>query len=194
MISDIRTRLRAATSAPHERLHAHPGFAAAAAGVISLTDYRDLLSRLFGFHRAFELAHGVEPARARSRLIAADLETLELDADEIAALPLCPSLPAPASDAEDLGARYVLEGSTLGGVQIARALRALFADEDGRGRRFFLGAGESHGAAWREYLQRLERATREPEAAEAATRAAVLTFARFELWMSDWKPARNLGP
>ncbi len=124
----VRTRLRLVTASAHERMHAQTGFAAAAAGTISLSDYRLLLSRLYGFHRAFEtvltdarFVFGKD--RARSHLIAADLESLALDASEISQLPLCRSLQAPANEAEQLGGLYVLEGSTLGGVHIARALQ-----------------------------------------------------------------------
>ena len=50
----VHTELSAATGAIHRRLHRHPGLAAAARGAIGLDDYRQLLGRLYGFHRAFE--------------------------------------------------------------------------------------------------------------------------------------------
>ena len=39
----MRWRLRAATAATHERMHAHAEFEAAAAGTIEAADYRRLL-------------------------------------------------------------------------------------------------------------------------------------------------------
>ena len=55
-VTDVRARLRLITASAHERIAPpHSGFAAAAAGTISLSDYRLLLSRLFGFHKAFEI-------------------------------------------------------------------------------------------------------------------------------------------
>jgi heme oxygenase len=193
LTADIRTRLRLVTAAAHERMHSHSGFAAAAAGRISLSDYRLLLSRLFGFHRAFETVRadsryddGISE-RARSHLIAADLQSLGLDASAILRLPLCNSLQAPANAAEQLGGLYVLEGSTLGGVQIARALQSIVPGVDGRGRRFFLGYGARHGAMWRAFVERLEGLATEPSAICYAERAAVKTFDEFEHWMSGWK-------
>jgi heme oxygenase len=179
----------------HERMHAHCGFASAAAGLISLPDYRLLLSRLFGFHRAFENLNVCwsdlfgEDARERDRshLIAADLESLGLDPSAISRLPLCEALEAPTSKAEQLGALYVLEGSTLGGVQIARALQTVIPGADGQGRRFFLGYGDRHGAMWRAFVERLERLAAEPSAIADAERAAIRTFDEFGLWMGGWK-------
>jgi heme oxygenase len=191
----MRSRLRAATAGAHERMHAHRGFAAAAAGAISIADYRWLLRRLHGFHRAFEIALaervGAEfvGARARAHLIAADLEALGLDAGEIARLPLCDALSTPRDKAEALGALYVVEGSTLGGVQIARALQGVVGGSDGRGRLFYLGYGERHGAMWRAFLEELEALAERRADADAAVRAAVDTFEQFERWMRDWRYA-----
>ena len=188
----VRTRLRLVTASAHNRMHAHDGFAAAAAGTISLSDYRLLLSRLYGFHRAFEtvltdarFVFGKD--RARSHLIAADLESLALDASAISQLPLCRSLQAPANEAEQLGGLYVLEGSTLGGVHIARALQTIVPGAGSRGRRFFLGYGARHSAMWRALVERLEGLAAAPGAVGDAERAAVKTFDEFEHWMSGWK-------
>ena len=147
------------------------------------------MQRLYGFHLAFEKAHeriGCEEDRARSHLIAEDLATLGVDRDTIARLPLCECLKPPRGEAERLGALYVLEGSTMGGVQIARALRAVIDEPDGAGRRFFLGYGDRHGAMWRAFLAQLEQLAEDPEQAERATLAAVDAFEQFELWMKDW--------
>ena len=54
--NELRTRLREATAQIHERLHGHPGLGAAASGAIGRDDYRSLLARLWGFHKAFETA------------------------------------------------------------------------------------------------------------------------------------------
>ena len=54
----------------HERMHRHRGLSAAAAGTIAMSDYRLLLARLYGFHRAFE---AVMEAAAPDILIRLDL-------------------------------------------------------------------------------------------------------------------------
>ena len=186
---DLRARLREATSAAHERMHRHPGFGAAAAGRISRSAYRHLLRRLYGFHRAFEIAMAAGAPtrlgpRGRSSWLIEDLLTLGVAESEIARLPLCEGIAIPQSEAQALGALYVLEGSTLGGVQIARALSAAFDASDGGGRRFFLGYGAAHGAMWRGFVEALESYAEDAHGTGEAIEAAVATFDDFELWMS----------
>jgi len=195
--TDIHAQLRQATAAVHERLHHHAGFAAAAAGTISLSDYRLLLERLWGFHHAFEAVlrnmdtqHNTAidlSKRARAPLLKSDLRTLGLDQSAIADLPQCDCLSKPKNEMEFMGALYVVEGSTLGGVHIARALTALFATESGDGRHFFLGYGEDHGIMWRTFLVQLENAAQTPSDEAHIIHGAETTFQDFEKWMSGWK-------
>ncbi len=192
----VRALLRKSTAPPHERMHAHPGFHAAAAGMIGDRDYRRLLSRLLGFHRPFEgliraaaRRHGVDldfDARARSPLLVLDLMSLGLGRGDIEGLPdWAPSLDLPSEGAV-LGSLYVLEGSTLGGVQIGRSLKARFGDERDEGRRFFLGRGERHGALWGEFVTRLETLAERPQSCDDAVAASLATFTEFERWMAGW--------
>ena len=152
----VRNLLRTATAAAHERLHAHPGFSAAAAGMIGQDDYQRLLSRLLGFHRPFEgLTRAVADrgqvdldldARARSHALVLDLAFLGMDRNGIDRLPdWSPSLDLRNEDAL-LGALYVVEGSTLGGLQIARSLKARFGGQGSAGLNFF-SVGESATAS-----------------------------------------------
>jgi len=187
----MRWRLREATNAAHERLHGHDGFAAAATGEISRSDYVDLLARLYGFHRPFERAaravHAFDLAgRGRSGMIATDLAAFGVGAQ---GLPLCDDMRIDGGEPGLLGALYVVEGSALGGVPIARALERRYAQDQ---RRFFLGYGERQGAMWRELVARLETLAGAEAAQDAAITAAVGTFARFEEWMRGWRGA--VGP
>jgi heme oxygenase len=185
-------------------MHAHPGFAAAAAGAIRIADYRRLLARVYGFHRPFELAareagasSGLEfdiQERARSPALVADLNSLGLGSDAIARLPLWVPRASFACAGSVLGALYVLEGSTLGGVQIARALRGVVGDDSGDGRRFFLGRGDRQGAMWRDFLERLEGLAEDQGQATKAVDAAVVTFEDFETWMEGWRAEPDGAP
>lgn len=194
----MRSRLKSATLAAHERMHGHDGFAAAASGEISLADYRDLLARLYGFHAAFDadmrnapasLGRELElPARARAGLIVEDLAGL--GAERPSALPLCAETPELRSVGDFLGALYVVEGSTLGGVYIARAL----APVAGQNCRFFLGHGGEHGRMWRKFVTQLDRLDDNSPQAEDAERSALAAFAIFERWMADWRGAAREAP
>jgi heme oxygenase len=194
--SALRWRLRAATATTHERMHAHPGFEAAAAGTIELSEYRRLLGRLYGFHRPFEeIARSAAEAfkvdldmnaRARSALLVADLQTIGFAPSAAATLPLWrPSLRL-VSKGSFLGALYVLEGSTLGGVQIARALKDRVGNGVENALLFFVGREKRQGAMWRELVQELESFGEDNEEAMKAEDAAVATFKAFEDWMAGW--------
>jgi len=193
----IRKRLREATLDVHQRLHGHDGFNAVATGEIDRADYRLLLARLWGFHRPYEAvlrqaaSDGRTPSslegRGRCGMLEADLATLGATPASIADLPQCGSLRLPASRAGLMGAMYVVEGSTLGGLHLARALAPLFGSEAGEGRRFFLGYGERHGEMWRTFLGELEQCARSPADAEAVIDGALQTFEIFETWMADWR-------
>ena len=194
MNADLRARLRAATGESHARMHAHPGFAAAASGRIAASDYRDLLARLYGFHCGFEadfasapatMAEAIAlPARRRSARLAEDLRALDI-ADAIEALPLCPAPLALETEPQWLGALYVTEGSTLGGVAISRALAQ--AGFTAAQRRFFEGYGALGSQMWRSFLARLETHAHDPRAAAEAQQAAQAAFAAFEAWMARWR-------
>lgn len=195
--SAVRWRLRAATATTHERMHAHTGFGAAAAGTIDASDYRRLLIRLLGFHRPFEdIARPAADvfridldmnARARSPLLLADLQTIGFDPSAAATLPLWRPSFRLVSKGSLLGALYVLEGSTLGGVQIARALEDRVDGDLGKARLFFVGRGERQGTMWRELVEELESLRDDDEEAMRAEDAAVTTFKAFEDWMAGWR-------
>jgi heme oxygenase len=194
--SALRWRLRAATATTHERMHAHPGFEAAAAGTIELSDYRRLLVRLYGFHRPFEdIVRSAADvyridldmnARARSPMLLADLQTIGFD-PSAATLPLWPPSLRLVSKGSLLGALYVLEGSALGGVQIARALKDRVGNGLGKALLFFVGRGDRQGAMWREFVEELESLRDDDEEAMRAEDAAIMTFRAFEDWMAGWR-------
>ncbi len=187
----LRHSLREATRAAHLRLHAHPGLGAVQAGNIDRVSYQSLLSRLYGFHIPFETAAGIAPER--SLWLAADLMTLGLTEQEIAELPMCPSLPRLDTAGRRLGALYVAEGSTLGGRELAKRLDHLFAPTERDGRRFFSGRDADTGKAWRTFCDHLDADDAGDAARDETIAAAMETFAAFEDWFADWKATANAG-
>jgi heme oxygenase len=197
--TNIRKRLRDATLEVHQRLHGHDGFNAVATGAISRSDYALLLARLWGFHRPFEailekavakigVSRDLE-GRRRREMLKSDLATLGATLESIDSLPQCEWLRPMESLAEVMGAMYVVEGSTLGGLHLARALGPLFGAETAEGRRFFLGYGERHGAMWRSFLSELEQSVTTVDEEVAVIEGALRTFEIFETWMNDWRAA-----
>ena len=175
--------MRAATRDVHDRLHRHAGFAAIQDATIGLTDYRRLIVRLYGFYLPFEAAAAIGPDR--SKWLVHDLQALGLECP-LHALPKCPHVPALDSAHSRLGALYVVEGSALGGRELARSLDRLFGEDVAEGRQFFIGHGPKTGEAWRGYLAQLSAAPSEPSARAEITKGAVETFAAFEHWLNGW--------
>ena len=89
-----------------------------------------LLERLLGVHLPLEAAldrlwragrlEVSWPPRRRAHLIRADLLALGRTPAQVAALPLCPAVPLPATATQAWGVLYLLDGATLGGAVIRR--------------------------------------------------------------------------
>lgn len=180
----LQNALRSDTAAVHESLHFHPGLAAVQSGTITLSAYTALLSRLYGFHRPFELKAGLEPHR--TNWLESDLAALGVAADKRAALPCCAAFPETALHEYILGARYVVEGSALGGRGLARQLDDLLGVGVVAGRHFFSGYGAETGRVWRNYLSRLEAVPDVGMKWATVVEGATETFAIFEQWLEKW--------
>jgi heme oxygenase (biliverdin-IX-beta and delta-forming) len=182
--AQLRDLLRSATSEIHERLHSHRGLAAVQAGTINRAAYIALLGRLYGFHCAFEIAAKVIPLR--TRWLESDLAAFGMNAELLAAVPLCPTFSEMPCRNTVLGARYVVEGSALGGRGLARQLDGLLGCDVLAGRQFFTGHGADTGAVWRSYLAELSAAPKGAAETEAIVAGANATFVIFEQWLEEW--------
>ena len=146
--------------------------------------FRHVLERFFGFHLVWEECIAAAPSlrdfhRPRRRLAALrqDLKSLGRSDSEIANLPSCPTAAdLVRCEAEALGSLYVMEGSTLGGKVIGRAIEGAAWLPMG-GIRYFDPYGPRTGEMWRGFKDWL---VRQPQAAD---RDGVLCGARntFEL-------------
>ena len=179
----LRDALRLATMDVHERLHHHSGFAAVQSGTIDRASYITLLSRLYGFYRPFEAAAQLD--LARTRWLDSDLDALGVSRVVRETLPRCP-FAQPFSPDHSLGARYVIEGSALGGRGMARQLDGLLGPGEAAGRKFFSGHGAATGAAWRDYLALLSAVSSSALRLATIIDGAIATFAMFEQWLSGW--------
>ncbi|WGM31366.1 biliverdin-producing heme oxygenase [Brevundimonas sp. NIBR11] len=164
-----RLALRAATSEAHERLDAR-------FSTFDLTDTDDygafLLAQAgayFPVEEALEAAGVGEliddwPARRRSHALRADLAALGLpDPTRVAAPPL-------SSEADILGALYVLEGSRLGGAILVRNV------PDDRPKTFLT---PGNPAAWRAFVTVLEQRLSSQADIDDAVRVATSVFEAF---------------
>lgn len=125
---------------------------------------------------------GFAAPRRRLPMLQADLMALGMAEEEIQGLPRCEAAAELcASTPAALGSMYVMEGSTLGGQLIGRALgEADWLPEGGLA--YFNPYGKRTGEMWREYRSFAEAAA-PAEAHEAVATGAVRTFDLLTDWL-----------
>ncbi|HJS84165.1 MAG TPA: biliverdin-producing heme oxygenase [Acetobacteraceae bacterium] len=181
-------RLRGATAAAHEALDVTLREAACFA---SAEGYRRYLTAVEPLYASVEAELGAAgatrllpdwPRRRKLDLICADLRVLG-GADgaprQRAAAARMGTLPAPGWCVGAMfGTIYVLEGATLGGALLARALRGLGVLSQGRAC-LLDPYGAERGAMWRAFLARLEDVVMTRQQEEALSAGALATFSLF---------------
>jgi heme oxygenase len=191
---DLLTRLRRETAQAHARLERELDLLRAPA---SRRRFARLLGRFHGFHLVWEpvVARALRDdtffaPRHRGDLLRTDLRALGLDEREIAALPACEAAAGLATTrAAAIGSLYVLEGSTLGGQVIGRALAGAPWLPPG-GLRYFDPYGRETGTLWRQFRSWAEAAA-PPDAAPEIVAAARATFDLLHDWLI---PLRAVEP
>ena len=157
---------------------------------LTLADYRRTLEQFLAFHVTVErqiARHFL--AMGRLGLVWAERRKVPHLERDLAVLRGgdAPSLPERADDslldlptfAHAMGALYVVEGSTLGGVVISRNVHSVLRIGPDDGGAFFHGYGPETGSRWKEFCAAMERALVGPEARDAAVDAANATFQLF---------------
>ena len=149
-----------------------------------------VLEGFLGFHIVWERAIRGRPElqaflEPRSRLphLRRDLAALGRTTAELDAAPRCLAASALAEDAaQALGSIYVLEGSTLGGQVIHRALSGADWLPAG-GLTYFKPYGSRTGEMWRSFRAFAEDIT-PPERQDAVCAGANRTFALLQEWLA----------
>lgn len=166
----MRFHLRQHTAEAHARLDAAVG------AFDTLEDYGRYLRSLLNFRAPVEAAlEGIPlPGGFHSRGIAdairADMHDLGIDTDEGAGQPIL--LPQLDNASSQLGALYVLEGSSLGARLLYKRAQALGLSETFGARHLAIQSGDRD--SWPRFLALLEKHPQ--EAADAAARASIATF------------------
>jgi heme oxygenase len=179
--------LRTATRSAHQRLEAalpltDPG--------LTLEAYRGIVEAFYGFYAPLEagLARVAEgsasglPIHGREKLgrLRGDLKALGATDASLDALPLCAAVPDLSTPGAAFGCLYVVEGATLGGRVIVRALRAGLGLGPTTGAAFFDGYGVETGAMWVSFCVQLVAS---PWDRGDTLAAAVATFVELERWL-----------
>lgn len=131
-VPDLRNQIKAATTLVHDKLDHNPLALGVLRPDVTIAEYRSYLERTLGFVEPLEeaLARVDLPAelginvaqRAKSHLIKEDLLKLGASPAEVAAIPRL-QITDLAGVPEALGTLYVMEGSTMGGLVIAKHIQ-----------------------------------------------------------------------
>lgn len=186
----ILQRLKHATREDHQQVERTVDLGAR---LRSREAYGAVLARFYGFYAPLEAALAAVDglalaladlgARSKAGLLARDLATLGVAADQLGALPRCGALPALPDVAHAFGCMYVLEGATLGGQLIARQLGGLGVTPEAGGA-FYTSYGPAVGPMWRSFGASLTAYATTPEREEAMVSTARATFAALEGWLA----------
>jgi heme oxygenase len=185
-VPPIHSDLRAATSHLHRRLDARLPFSTTDVAV-----YRRMMQAYYGFYLAFEdllaATASVIPGlgwagRLKTSALTQDLMALGLTAARIDALPRCLYLPVIETQAQALGALYVVEGATLGGQVLRGIIKKKLHIDSASGGKFMDVYGAETRTLWQGFIACLS-VLQEPKDIAQAVAVAQQTFICFEQWL-----------
>jgi heme oxygenase len=190
----IGKKLKEFTAVHHDNIEQNALTKAIVDGSITQEAYTHLLSKFYGFYSVCEPSleqsalwqqFGFDiVARRKTPMLVQDLQFLQINP---AQLPLCNNLPILQTDAQRMGFLYVMEGSTLGGQFLSRALAKKFGFTAERGAAYFNSYGtENLGYMWKQFQVLLnDFARNHPEAEQELLQTASLTFQKLDTWLSS---------
>ena len=191
----VLARLRAETRPPHDAIETALDLTS---GTLTLEAYRNTQARFHGFYRPLERGvqalggwsdRGIDVAgRWKTPLLEADLRALGVD--DPAALPVCTDLPPHATVAAAFGCLYVLEGATLGGQIISRAVQKATDVTLDTGGRFFHGYGDRTGPMWQAFRASLVAFAFTPDDQDEIVSATKDTFSKLHRWTTAGRDNR----
>ncbi|TDR89892.1 biliverdin-producing heme oxygenase [Enterovirga rhinocerotis] len=173
----LHLRLKTETRAAHDSIEAAFDMQS---GLVSREAYGGLLRSLHSFHAGYETAaqpylegtpFGTFPGR--SLRLARDLAALGVEPGPEATSIVLVDL------ADALGAAYVIEGSTLGGLVIAREVEKRLGLDAETGNAFFSGEGKDTMRRWRAFCAALDERS-DPAHDDRVIASADRTFAAMQ--------------
>jgi heme oxygenase (biliverdin-IX-beta and delta-forming) len=189
LASSLSAQLRSQTARQHAQLESLLGLPGC---IRTRDDYVLWLGRFLGVYEPLECslagfpeweAFGfAPPPRTQASCLSDDLATLGADPRQVprVAFELLPAVP---TFAHALGARYVLEGATLGGRIILRDLNAQTGRAIAGATQFFGGRGKATGSMWHDFRGKLDIFGRaHPELRADVVTGAQRTFGAMSGW------------
>jgi heme oxygenase len=184
--SAIHAALRERTALFHRRLEEHLDLLDRA---LSRDRYCRVIRAFLGFYAPVEnglarVALAAPPVGfslvARAPLLRRDVIALGATTDEVRTLPICACLPRLQFPEDLAGCLYVLEGASLGGQVISRALARHLGIDQRNGAAFFAGDADRTFARWKRVLAWLNAFD---DSVDAVATTACETFSTLERWL-----------
>lgn len=170
--------LRSATADAHRRLDEN---LPVTRPDLTEDEYLAFLSRMYGIvepleeHVAVHVPLDDWDDRRRAWMLREDLGPV------VASAPPCPFTPRPANADEALGAAYVLEGSTLGGLHVTEMVRDRLGPNAPT--RWFRSHGEQVPARWQAFRRAVHRHVEDGGDLDAIVAGALATFEAMTAWL-----------
>ena len=186
-----RLQLRQATHEYHVRLNHHPFLKDLTKPIFTLARYKALLLAYSHLYRSIEevivrfvLSNDVDfdyYEREKFSMLIRDIDYFKLDNVKFG-LTKVSTLTVPKIDniSELVGLLYVIEGSTLGGQHISRALSDCHGLTSDTGACFFNGYGEQTLKRWEVFLEFFDSVIQDQDSFEIAKDKACHTFQTFQ--------------
>ncbi|MCF0053698.1 biliverdin-producing heme oxygenase [Dyadobacter sp. LJ53] len=183
--------LRKQTAASHQKLEENDLSKMILNEQVSLVDYQNYLSALYGvtlgcenfvFPRIADIIPDLDQ-RYRSQLVTQDLLATGFTKNQIEALPVYRF--AFSSVAGYLGAMYVLEGSTLGGRILYKHINKTLGLTLENGGSYFWGYGEQTGLMWKSFISPFAQYALGTGKSAEIIQGAVNTFTIIDKWLDE---------
>ena len=152
---------------------------------LTLQDYITILKRFYGFYSVVESHLEFLPLKQKTPHLISDLNYFGVE--DLSNLPSFKSYPLCIDKSFEMGIRYVLEGSTLGGMILSRHFKEKFNLYD-QGIAFFSGYGKETISYWKEFLLELEKFGQSKVYQEnSLVDGALFTFSSLNDWLISHK-------
>lgn len=179
----------------HEATESNPAMHKLLDKSISKAGYQQVLARLYGFMAPLEEAVDASLNGAREALrydplqpsrledLRKDLRYFQMDDEAMAKLPRCPNVPALYTEAHAMGACYLMEGSRLGGLLLAKSLYDKFGFTPDQGITYFASGGEDVKQLWLRFARAITRFVDAGGDCLTIINAAMVGFAQLNGWL-----------
>lgn len=184
---NLHERLRIHTRQAHNQIEKNYFFSLILHQEISLIQYKELLSKLYGFIRPCEAMINQLPykeivtSKLKEPLLKNDLKALGVI--NLEDVNQCDVLPSLTDLYTLLGYFYVIEGSTLGGQVITKLLQKGLKITKTNGGSYFLGYGDQTLDNWQHFCKELNQIT-DKKQQDNIIKAAQLTFQTLNQWLN----------